>query len=156
MIDNKISKETWDIFSAYLMGKKLRKTEERRTIVDEICTFAGHFDIDMLHRKLDETKYHVSKATLYNTLEVLVDAGIVVRHQFNSQSVQYELRKKAETHMHFICTHCDCVREVKIPPPLQGSINALKNRFTPEYSSLYVYGMCGRCKNKEQRKAQKK
>ncbi|MDR2810951.1 MAG: transcriptional repressor [Tannerellaceae bacterium] len=156
MIDNKINKEIRDIFSAYLTEKKLRKTEERYTILDEICAFSGHFDIYMLHQKLKDTKYHVSKATLYNTLEVLTDAGIVIRHQFNSQLAQYELRKKAEIHMHFVCTHCHSVSEVKNPPFLQGSINALKNRFTPEYFSLCVYGMCGKCRNKEQKKSQKK
>lgn len=157
MTDSKINKETCDAFAAYLAKKKLRKTEERNTILDEICAFPGHFDMDMLQKKLNDTKYHVSKATLYNTLDVLIDAGIVIRHPFDSfKSAQYELRKKAETHMHFICTRCSCVREVKIPPGLTGSINAVKNRFTPDHFSLYIYGTCGRCRNREQRKAQKK
>jgi Fur family ferric uptake transcriptional regulator len=155
MLDNK-HKEVHDCFSAYLTEKKLRKTEERYTILDEICTFPGHFDVCMLSRKLQETKYHVSKATLYNTLDVLIDAGLIIRHQLSSKSVQYELRKKAETHLHFICTQCNCMREVKNPPALTGNINGLKNSFTAEYFSLYVYGLCGRCKNKAQRKSQKK
>ncbi|MDR1936955.1 MAG: transcriptional repressor [Tannerellaceae bacterium] len=155
MIDNKIYKEIRDSFSAYLTEKKLRKTEERYTILDEVCAFPGHFDTCMLHRKLSDTKYHVSRATLYNTLEVLMDAGLLIRHQINSKSVQYELRKKAETHLHFICTQCNCMREIKHPPTLIDNVNSLKNSITPEYFSLYVYGMCGRCKNKAQRKAQK-
>ncbi|MDR2118406.1 MAG: transcriptional repressor [Tannerellaceae bacterium] len=155
MKDSKTSKEIRDIFSAYLAEHKLRKTEERDTILHEICTFSGHFDIGTLHQKLEESNYHVSQATLYNTLEVLIDAKLVIRHQFSPQLIQYELRKKAETHMHFICSQCNCVREIKHPPLLLNSINALKNRFTPEYFSLYVYGMCGRCKNKALRKAQK-
>ncbi|MDR1918181.1 MAG: transcriptional repressor [Tannerellaceae bacterium] len=156
MIDTKTYKEIRDSFSAYLTEKKLRKTEERYTILDEICAFPGHFDTCMLYQKLSGTKFHVSKATLYNTLEVLIDAGLIIRHQIDAKSVQYELRKKAETHLHFICTQCNCMREIKNPQLLIDSINSLKNRFTPEYFSLYVYGMCGRCKNKALRKTQKK
>lgn len=57
--------------------------------------------------------FHVSKATLYNTLDVLVDAGLVVRHQITVQSVQYELRIYADTHLHLVCTRCGTMRELR-------------------------------------------
>jgi Fur family ferric uptake transcriptional regulator len=156
MIDSKTYKEIRDSFSSYLTEKNLRKTEERYTILDKICTFARHFDIDMLDQKLKETKFHVSKSTLYNTLEVLIDAGLIIRHQLNAKPVQYELRKIAETHLHMVCTRCNCLRELKNPPALTTEINALKNGFTPDFFALYVYGLCGRCRNKAQRELQKK
>lgn len=80
------------LFTEYLTEKKLRKTEERYAIFKEICAFPGHFDMCMLSDRLEQDNFHVSKATLYNTLDVLVDAGLVVRHQITVQSVQYELR----------------------------------------------------------------
>ena len=46
------------------------------------ATLKGHFDVYVLHRKMEEANYHVSRATVYNTIEVLVECGLVVRHQF--------------------------------------------------------------------------
>ncbi|MDR1556513.1 MAG: transcriptional repressor [Tannerellaceae bacterium] len=155
MIDSKTYEEIRKSFSAYLTENKLRKTEERYMIFDGICDFPGHFDICALHQKLSNTKFHVSKATLYNTLKVLTDAGLIIRHQLDSKSIQYELKKKAESHLHLVCTQCNCIRDIKNPASLTASIHALKKRFTPEYFSLYVYGICDKCKNKALRAAKK-
>jgi Fur family ferric uptake transcriptional regulator len=155
MTDGKMYADIRESFSDYLTENKLRKTEERYTIFDEICAFPGHFDICMLHQKLNNTKYHVSKATLYNTLKVLIDAGLVVRHQMDSKSVQYELKKKAETHLHLVCTQCNSVRDIKSPASLTANVKALKKRFTPEYFSLYVYGMCDKCRNRMQKETKR-
>lgn len=92
-----------------------------------------------------------SKATLYNTLDVLVDAGLVVRHQITVQSVQYELRIYADTHLHLVCTRCGAIRELR-NSALKADMRNLKvSRFTPEYYCLYIYGLCSKCKFKLQR-----
>jgi len=91
-MEAKVYTEIRALFTEYLTEKKLRKTEERYAIFKEICAFPGHFDVCMLSDRLEQDNFHVSKATLYNTLDVLVDAGLVVRHQITVQSVQYELR----------------------------------------------------------------
>lgn len=141
-----------DMFSMYLAEKKLRKTEERCVILECICSFPGHFDMCMLHQKLEEMNFHVSRATLYNTLEVLVDSALIVRHQLMSQSVQYELRILAETHSHLICTKCGAIRELK-DATLKKDVDGLKiSRFSPEYHALYIYGVCSKCKYRLQRK----
>lgn len=139
------------LFTDYLTGKRLRRTEERSTIFEYICTFPGHFDIGMLHEKLESSHFHVSKATLYNTLEVLVDARLVVRHQVTSKSVQYELRIWADRHLHLICTQCGSIREVDLDA-LKTDLDSMKlTRFTPEFYCLYIYGLCSKCKYKLQR-----
>jgi Fur family ferric uptake transcriptional regulator len=155
MLDSQTQQEAQNRLSAYLTEKKLRKTEERITILDQICAIDGHFDVNSLLLKMEASKYHVSRATIYNTLEVFVDAGVVVQHQLHSQSVQYELRKRAETHIHFTCSQCHCLREIKNPPALGEIVAGLKNSFKAEYFSLYIHGLCGRCKNKAQREAHK-
>ena len=145
--------EISSLFTEYLAEKKLRKTEERYMILKEICTFLGHFDVCMLSAKLEEDNFHVSKATLYNTLDVLVDSGLVVRHQMSVQSLQYELRIYADTHLHLVCKKCGAVREIR-NNMLRASISNIKvSRFTPEFYSLYIYGLCSKCKYKEQRMA---
>ncbi len=91
------------------------------------------------------------RATLYNTLDVLVDAGLVVRHQITVQSVQYELRIYADTHLHLVCTRCGAIRELR-NSTLKADMRNLKvSRFTPEYYCLYIYGLCSKCKFKLQR-----
>ena len=91
-----------DLFTRYLAEKKLRKTEERYAILECICSFPGHFDMCLLHQKLEEMNFHVSRATVYNTVDVLVDSGLIVRHQLTAQAVQYELRMLAEPHLHLL------------------------------------------------------
>ena len=102
-----------DLFTRYLAEKKLRKTEERYAILECTCSFPGHFDMCLLHQKLEEMNFHVSRATVYNTVDVLVDSGLIVRHQLTAQAVQYELRMLAETHLHLICMKCGAIREQK-------------------------------------------
>ena len=151
MPETKVYTELRRLFTEYLVSKSLRKTEERYTIFEQMCMFPGHFDMDMLHVKLEEANYHVSKATLYNTLDVLLDAGLIVRHHLSTQIVQYELRIFAETHQHLICSMCGTVREMK-NQALKASVESLKTpRFTPEFYSLYIYGLCSKCKYKQQR-----
>lgn len=155
-MDSKIYKEIRESFTDYLTEKKLRKTEERYTILDEVCAFTGHFDITMLHNRIKETRFHVSKSTIYNTLDVLLDAGIVVSYQVNSKSVHFELKKNAETHFHLFCVKCSSIREIK-NIHLKSFLNAMKTpRFTPDFYSLYIYGMCSKCKNKIQKEINKR
>lgn len=151
-MDAKKYTEMREQFTGYLVEKKLRKTEERYAILECVCGFSGHFDMYVLYQKLEDMNFHVSKATVYNTLEVLVDSGLIVRHNLTAQSVQYELRMLAENHYHMICTKCGAVRELK-DATLKNSIASLKvTRFTPEYHALYIYGLCSKCKYRLQRK----
>lgn len=151
-MDGKKYTELQELFTQYLVEKKLRKTEERYAILECICSFPGHFDMGVLHQKLEDMNFHVSRATIYNTLEVLVDSGLVVRHQWMTQAVQYELRVLAENHSHLICTKCGAIRELK-DAILKKEVENLKVvRFSPEYHALYIYGICSKCKYRLQRK----
>ena len=140
-----------DLFTRYLAEKKLRKTEERYAILECICSFPGHFDMCLLHQKLEEMNFHVSRDTVYNTVDVLVDSGLIVRHQLTAQAVQYELRMLAETHLHLICMKCGAIRELK-DATLKKDVGALKiscfMRFTfMAYVANVSTGFSGRSKN---------
>ena len=85
------------IFTEYLTANGHRKTPERYAILDTIYSIDGHFDIDMLYsRMMDQENFRVSRATLYNTIILLINARLVIKHQFGTSS-QYEKSYNRET-----------------------------------------------------------
>jgi Fur family ferric uptake transcriptional regulator len=134
------------IFNEYLTEHGLRKTTERKTILEHICRIQGHFDVDTLYDQLESDNFHVSKASIYNTIELLMNACLVVRHQFSTQTVRYELKSAAMGHHHVICSYCGAVREVKNDRITRLMKDFKIAKFTQEYYSVYVYGICSKCK----------
>ena len=101
------------ILTEYLQKNGHRKTPERYAILDTIYSIKGHFDVDELYSYMAEKeKFRVSRATLYNTIILLIDAGLVIKHQFGNTS-QYERSYNNETHHHMICTCCGKVSEFR-------------------------------------------
>lgn len=135
-----------DAFTQYMETNNLRKTTERYTILHHICMIHGHFDVEMLQKGLEDDHFHVSRASIYNTIMLLLDAHLIVRHQFTSQLAQYELRVAAETHHHVFCNYCGTIKEIK-NTQIRKELDSLRiTKFTHEYHSLYIYGMCSKCK----------
>jgi Fe2+/Zn2+ uptake regulation proteins len=156
MESSKIYTELEAALTQYIAERKLRRTEERYIILKQICSFTSHFDICMLEQKFSEINYFVSRATLYNTIDLLLHAGFLITHQFASKSTHYELRILAEMYSHLICTACGAVREVR-DAALKKNVSKIKiTRFTPAFSTIYVYGICSKCKYKMQKKSNNK
>lgn len=144
------------VFREYLKKKNMRQTMERENILRKIYTFQGHFDIETLQEALEEDNFHVSLATLYNTLEVLMDSGLIVRHQFGTHAPKYERLERAQNYWQLVCSQCGEVREFK-ENNLSQEIKTKKiPKFTVGFGVIYVYGICSKCRYANNRKKRNK
>ncbi len=142
-----------NILTRYLELNHHRKTPERFTILDAVYSINGHFTLEELGDKLiADYNFPVSRATLYNTLKLLMEIRLVVRHRVQT-TTKYEACYDNNSHCHQICTICGNVTEVK-SQQVVDAINSMRTRrFRKDGFTLYIYGICSTCQARLTRQA---
>lgn len=142
-------KQVRNIFALYLEQSGSRKTPERMAILEEIYSRHDHFDADTLFESLKKNKLNVSRATVYNTLELLQSCDLIKKHQFGKNQAQYEKSFGFKQHDHIICVSCKKVVEFCDPriQQIKSMMGELLN-FEVTHHSLNLYGYCENCKKK--------
>lgn len=137
-----------EIFRTFLKQGKNRVTPERFEVLDAILDYEGHFGADELFIQLKTLKSKVSRATVYNTLELLAQCDLLSKRNFGDNLTRYESNFKKLTHDHLICV--DCGKIVEFSEPRLGKIPIeISERLGFDFDS-YSFNIFARCKNKKE------
>ncbi len=140
-----------EILAQYSKLHGIYKSEERENILRCINNMDSHFSIASLLNEIKKTQY-LSRATIYNNINLFIKAGIIIRHPFPGTDEEYEATWRAATHHHRMCLECGAIKEFtekKIQTPIK---NKHFNAFEKSISSVYLYGLCKKCLNKKKKK----
>ena len=139
------------ILDSYLEMNNHRKTPERYAILRAVYETDGHFTLDELGEKLvKEYKFLVSRATLYNTLNLFMELRLVIRHRFQG-TTKYEACYDSDSHCHQMCTVCGKVTEIRSPEVAEAIDMLHLKRFRKDGFTLYIYGICSTCQARQTR-----
>jgi Fur family ferric uptake transcriptional regulator len=136
-----------EIFRKYLERRGLKLTAERQALFDELFARHEHFEADELLMRLRAKRKKISRATIYRTLDLLLDSGIVGRVRIRESGYRYERMRAGDHHDHLICDDCGRVVEFREP-----RIESLQDEICERYGfvllshSHQLRGVCRRCR----------
>ncbi len=136
-------------FQKHLDQKGFKYTYERRKIYEEVQRTESHFDADQLHEKFKKRGERISRDTVYRTLPLLLEAGVVQKSVGPGKREYFEKLSAKGHHDHLICLDCGKIIEFKNQEieVLQDKIYE-QYRFKSSFHELRLYGQCPKCGQK--------
>jgi Fur family transcriptional regulator, ferric uptake regulator len=135
-----------------LKNKGYKLTPQRRAVVDIIIRNEGsHLTTEEVYDLVKQDCPEIGLATVYRTVQLLEDIGVICKLDLNDGCNRYELVHDDEYHQHhhLICTSCGKVTEVEgdLLEILEHDIQS-KYNFQIKNHSVKFYGICSECKKK--------
>ncbi len=136
--------DPWDQF---LADRGLKSTVSRRAILAAFFNSRGHVSLADIQDGAREEAPRTGMATVYRTMKLLDEAGLVKRHEFRGEASRYETALGRDDHDHFICQECEIIIEFESPEieRLQEEV-ALAHGFDIRSHRHELYGLCARCR----------
>ena len=138
--------KTLEAFKTYITRNGLRLTRQREVILQAFLDTEGHVSAEDLYRKVSSKDPTIGLATVYRTLNLLVECGLAQRRQFGEGQGRFEHILEHEHHDHLVCTRCGSIAEFYSPEieHLQEEVSRAQ-RFRVFSHRLELYGLCERC-----------
>lgn len=136
-------KEAHKEFKEFLKLEKHRITPERFEVLSFAMDSGNHFTADELYLKMKEGKSNISRATVYNSLELLFNSGMLAKRNFGENKTFYESSYNRQNHVHLVCGECGNIIEFtdEDVSKLVAKISA-KNNFASESFQFNILGKC--------------
>ena len=136
-----------EVFREFIRNKGLRKTPEREQVVRAVFAIHDHFDVDELYVLLRRQNEKISKATIYRTIPLLLESGLIQEAYFEDGHLHYEHIYGHEHHCHLRCLECGKVIEFtdEIVKDREEKVGD-RYDFLVTGPKLEVYGHCAKCK----------
>ncbi len=139
------------LFIQYLRENNLKVTQERLALLEEIFEAEEHLDADELLARMKAKKKKVSRATIYRTLDLLVQCGLVRKSRLGQEHYFYERVQPGKRHDHMVCTNCGTIIEFWDPQLDERQRQICRDHgFRPSFYSIQIQGLCADCQKLEQ------
>ena len=138
------------LYQNYIQDYHLKQSKRRDLIFEQIIATKGHFSVDDIYQKLIKLNTNIGIATVYRTIRLLVDCGILIEQTFGEKKVYYEINDiQSRHHDHLICTSCGKIIEFysELIEKDKTKISKLYN-FKIEDHKLEMFGICKECQTK--------
>lgn len=134
------------MFKKFLKTKSLKLTVPRRIILNTIFHYHRHFNVDALYEVIRKEHKNVSRATIYRTMPLLVESGLIKQSLRCESKDHYEHVYGHANHLHLICILCGAIIEVNssVVDPIIDRL-AEDNAFTLQDYNLSAKGICSNC-----------
>ncbi len=141
-------KQAAEIFRTFLKAEKNRITPERFEVMDAALDHDGHFGADDLYIIMKNSNSSISRATVYKTLELLVQCELLSKRHFGENIKRYESSFKRQVHDHLICVDCGRIVEFS-DEQIKDFPQKISDELGFDFES-YSFNIFGRCKDPKQ------